>query len=431
VLFITFNVNAYSLNHIFDENYGVSTIASARTPQRTLGNDDYAPVISKLNQPRQSSGQNPHTGIDFYMEEHSNVYPLFGGIVEYVVPDAIPNPNQTGRICIKSEINGMYYYFMYMHIIPNSVLMVGDEVSDSTILGIVQVDCNVDITPTHVHITCRKDTVNGLITKLFPFYRSVSEYNFGADMDYLCGDHFDGNMFYIYAYTKSDKGKYDPYGYAFDCSKVVMYYNLNNTGWTSRQYNTSNYYNSSTKLYQFNLLDLDMECGDTVQFYLAAERNGDSTDNDNTFNVNNSDSNVLDYALWPMYYQQPQEVLGANAQYYEYTLNQTHDWTAWSVTTPPTCTTVGTESRSCNNCGAVETRDYGSPLGHNYSIATCELPATCTRCGDTDGSPLGHNYNTATCESPATCTRPGCSATYGSPLGHDYSDATCELLMII
>jgi hypothetical protein len=68
-----------------------------------------------------------------------------------------------------------------------------------------------------------------------------------------------------------------------------------------------------------------MKCGDTVRFYLAAERNGASGDNDDTFNVNNSDPSVLDYALWPMYYQQPQEVLGSNAQYYEYTLNQTHD----------------------------------------------------------------------------------------------------------
>ena len=391
--FIAVSANAYNFTHHFNEYYGIDTIASARSPQRnSLGNDDFPPVISKLNQPRNSSGENPHTGTDFYMEGNADLYPLFSGYVVANSPDTSP-ATQSGYIQIKSNIDGVDYYFTYYHIIPDTTLVYNTYVDITDIIGEVQVNCNVNIIPTHVHIACRKDASNGLTTKLFPFYRSVSEYNFGADMDYLCGDHFDANMFYIYAYTKSDRGEYDPYGYAFDCSKVVMYYNLNNSGWTSRQYNTSNYYNSTTRLYQFNLLDLGMECGDMIQIYLAAERNGDSNDSDITFNIDNNNSNSLDYALWPMYYKQPQEVLGTYVQYYEYTLDQTHDWTAWSVTTQPTCTTVGKETRTCINCGAEDTRDYGSPLGHNYNAATCVLPATCTRCGATTGNSLGHNWS--------------------------------------
>ena len=140
-------------------------------------------------------------------------------------PDATP-ANQSGYIQIRSNVNGVDYYFTYYHIRPTSSLTVGDEVFVDTIIGQVQVDCNVDITPTHVHITCRSS--NGLIKKLFPFFRTVSQYNFGSDMDYLSGDHFDGNMFYIYAYTKSVRGATDPYGYVFDFSKVLNI--LNNTG---------------------------------------------------------------------------------------------------------------------------------------------------------------------------------------------------------
>ena len=32
MLFLSLNVNAYNLNHLFDEYYGVNLIASARTP---------------------------------------------------------------------------------------------------------------------------------------------------------------------------------------------------------------------------------------------------------------------------------------------------------------------------------------------------------------------------------------------------------------
>ena len=67
----------------------------------------------------------------------------------------------------------------------------------------------------------------------------------------------------------------------------------------------------------------------------------------------------MNFGVSPMYYLQPDEYLGTNAQYYEYTLNQTHNWTTWSVTEQPTCTTAGKESRSCNNCGAIEERSLG------------------------------------------------------------------------
>ena len=56
----------------------------------------------------------------------------------------------------------------------------------------------------------------------------------------------------------------------------------------------------------------------------------------------------------------------------------------------PTCTTEGkTDGKICSVCGEVFTQQQIiSALGHNYSVATYEAPATCQRCGATTGQPL-------------------------------------------
>ena len=61
---------------------------------------------------------------------------------------------------------------------------------------------------------------------------------------------------------------------------------------------------------------------------------------------------------------------------------------------------------------------------HSYSSATCELPSTCTLCGDTNGTALGHSWSDATCELPATCTV--CHKTEGTALGHSWVDANYD-----
>ncbi|MBR7178957.1 MAG: discoidin domain-containing protein, partial [Oscillospiraceae bacterium] len=52
-----------------------------------------------------------------------------------------------------------------------------------------------------------------------------------------------------------------------------------------------------------------------------------------------------------------------------------HEWSDWTVTTEPTCTEKGVETRSCA-CGETETREIPA-LGHEY------VNGKCTRCGDT------------------------------------------------
>ena len=72
-------------------------------------------------------------------------------------------------------------------------------------------------------------------------------------------------------------------------------------------------------------------------------------------------------------------------------LCETHTWSQWEVTTQPTCTENGTESRACASCGLVETRVL-TALGHDTVIdqgypPTDELPGLtdgshCGRCGE-------------------------------------------------
>ena len=55
---------------------------------------------------------------------------------------------------------------------------------------------------------------------------------------------------------------------------------------------------------------------------------------------------------------------------------------------------------------------------HDMSDATCTAPATCSKCGITEGEKLGHDMADATCTKPATCKRDGCNYTEGKALGH-------------
>jgi hypothetical protein len=167
---------------------------------------------------------------------------------------------------------------------------------------------------------------------------------------------------------------------------------------------------------------------DTIQFYIAVVREGHSSDSDCDFNTTTDDhganpihDGTMDYSIWPMYYDRPaKDMAGASVIIYgdSYINSYTHQWSEWTTTKQPTCTTDGTESRSCNYCEVTEDRILCSP-GHSYNDATCELAATCTRCGATTGSNLGHSMSSWSVVTPSSCylngtqirscSRPGCS----------------------
>ena len=121
-----------------------------------------------------------------------------------------------------------------------------------------------------------------------------------------------------------------------------------------------------------------------------------------------------------------------------------HSFGDWRVTSDPTCTDKGVETRKCKNCKATETREVKA-LGHDYKATVVAPTCTakgytlhkCSRCSDsykdnyTD--PTGHSFGDWRVTTAPTCTAKGvetrkcknCEATETrevKALGHDYKD---------
>ena len=121
--------------------------------------------------------------------------------------------------------------------------------------------------------------------------------------------------------------------------------------------------------------------------------------------------------------------------------DHTHSFGEWTVTTEPTCTEPGVETRTCE-CGDTETREVEA-LGHDYEAVvtapTCTeggyTTYTCSRCGDSyiddETEALGHSYGEWITSFEPTCTDQGiqfrecevCGQTEGryvDAIGHNY-----------
>lgn len=96
-----------------------------------------------------------------------------------------------------------------------------------------------------------------------------------------------------------------------------------------------------------------------------------------------------------------------------------HNWSAWVVTTNPTCNTAGEETHTCNDCGHTETRPLAPTEVHEWNNgevtkeATCTETGvttyTCTVCGKTEETvipALGHFWSDWEVKNP-TCGQEG------------------------
>ncbi|MBQ7230749.1 MAG: leucine-rich repeat domain-containing protein, partial [Oscillospiraceae bacterium] len=124
-----------------------------------------------------------------------------------------------------------------------------------------------------------------------------------------------------------------------------------------------------------------------------------------------------------------------------------HSFGEWTVTTEPTCTEKGEETRSCE-CGETETREIAA-LGHDYVAEVVEPTCTksgytlytCSRCGHSykdDPVEPEHKWDEGTVTAP-TCTEMGYTtytclvcgekyvdeASWTEALGHDYVNGEC------
>ena len=113
-----------------------------------------------------------------------------------------------------------------------------------------------------------------------------------------------------------------------------------------------------------------------------------------------------------------------------------HEWNVATCSAPKTCSLCGetegeplphtwqdatcTASKTCSVCNVTE----GEPLPHTWQDATCTVPKTCSVCNVTEGEPLPHTWQDATCTAPKTCSV--CNATEGEAAAHKWQEATTE-----
>lgn len=89
-----------------------------------------------------------------------------------------------------------------------------------------------------------------------------------------------------------------------------------------------------------------------------------------------------------------------------------HQFNEGSCTEPPVCIV-----RGC-------TLMLSPARGHSFDISeNCESYVSCKECGVLVYTPLGHEYTAATCSSPMVCVK--CNKTEGSALGHTVEEGFC------
>ena len=67
--------------------------------------------------------------------------------------------------------------------------------------------------------------------------------------------------------------------------------------------------------------------------------------------------------------------------------------------------TIATDAKFCPQCGETildssddGNKDNNEPCSHSWKTATCTLPKTCSKCGETEGNALGHTTTTGVCD---------------------------------
>ena len=290
IVSISFTVYAADFDYKFAENYTMTSIVQMRSPARSsTGNDDYVAVNSKTNQPR-TSGTNPHGGTDLSMSQGRAVYATYYGKIIAIKNDSSTMSNQLGRCLLQLDINNDKvldnYYITFLHIVPDASKL-NTWVKPEDIIATID---SYKIYPPHLHFNRSSssiDSIDNQITyKLYNFYRSISSWSGGEDLDFISGKYYSTaeSKLYITGYTR-DNGSYE------DLSKIEVYYKIGSSGtWSS----TPKYmikYNSFGRWY-FDFKTIAGASGKTVYFYLAGIRADIVSPNYN-------------WGLFPMYYRHP------------------------------------------------------------------------------------------------------------------------------
>jgi hypothetical protein len=268
----------------FIEVFGLGgSDVDGRSPMRNSSNDDiWTNCGSKNNQPRVANGTNPHQGSDLQMPEGTKVYPAYAGTIDSIRTDT---SQQLGRVIIRSTDSDIgTFYIEYLHIVPSSTLTVGQSVTVNTQIGTID---SYKVYYPHLHFG-RVNSTSTYNYKLYSFYRWISEWNYGSDLDFLSGDVVSsGNNFYITGYTRSGAS-------AYDLQSLRLYYKVGSAGtWTGPVDFTMS--TPSIHRYVINLRTATgASPGQTIYYYVAGIRA-----NDPDFNA------TYRHGLYPQYYTHP------------------------------------------------------------------------------------------------------------------------------
>jgi murein DD-endopeptidase MepM/ murein hydrolase activator NlpD len=174
--------NAYDYTRGFVEYYGLSSITSAKSPLRSATDntvDVYSNVNSNNNQPRVINGNaDVHNATDLRASEGTAVYPILDG---YVTAKSEPSStSNNGYVTIRHVVNGTNYYVRYFHIDPEDNLYVDKFVTQTT--KIAKID-TAKSWPAHLDYGVKDASPTGKSVKLYPFYRHVTDWDRGADLE--------------------------------------------------------------------------------------------------------------------------------------------------------------------------------------------------------------------------------------------------------
>lgn len=300
-----FDTNAatvtYDYNKQFTEIYGMTALATARSPFRTSsGADDFAVglITGPNNQPRyllQKDGSyktDVHNGTDFVTSPKTlAVYPMFNAqVLNVKEPTTTSN---TGYVTLQYDIdnNGTYdnYYVQYMHINPIDNMKPGDKYAVSISIGAIDIAKSY---AAHLHLqeVDSSGNINSNSKKLYRYFTTVQNWGYGYYLEFLAGDYNspsgDGNNFYI-SVNSFDNGVNSP------PARVEFYYKIGSSG-TWKQGPNMSVYLASNNRYTINLKTATGAItGQTVYYYLAAIRTNGSYNPD------------YNWGLWPQYYKLP------------------------------------------------------------------------------------------------------------------------------
>lgn len=306
-------IKAADYDRKFVEVFGLDNAlpsGNARSPIRSGTNDSWVKVNSKNNQPR-SSGTNPHQGTDLQAAAGTLVYPILPGKVKSVNHTLT---TQLGSVVLQHDIDGDGIfddvYVRYVHIDPNgnatNGIKVGDTFTVNQSIGTIDIDRGYY--GPHLHFQSVNSSAS-LTYKLYPFYRWVSDWNFGSHMDFISGDVINSsNTMFITAYANTTNTTN-----VYNVAKIELYYKIGSTGtWKKSTTNFDLAYPNLNR-WSINLKTATgATTGSTIYFYLVATRA-----NDPTF------SGSYNIGLWPQYYEHPSAPLSstnANIIAYSYVI---------------------------------------------------------------------------------------------------------------